>query len=129
MPPVSLGWLKTVGKVLAMVGSAASGVDLSAFFPSKFKPLIDKVEGYIEKSHLGEIGDAVVQVEAFSAALSAPLPGPEKLKAATPSVANIMLDFFKIRHMEVENEAEFLLASSDMTSAMVRAFNACKAPK
>ena len=129
MPPVNLGWLKTVGKILAMVGSAASGVDLSALFPPKYKPLIDKVEGYIEKSHLGEIGDAVIQVEAFSAALTSSLPGPEKLKAATPPVANIMLDFLKIRHMVVENEAEFLLACSDMTSAMVRAFNACKAPR
>lgn len=129
MPPANLGWLKTVGKILAMAGSVAAGVDLSKFFPEKFRPLIQRVDGALERAHLGEMGDVIVQVEAFSAALSSPLPGPEKLKAATPPVANIMLDFFKIRHMEIQDEAEFLAASQEMTNAMVRAFNACKPPK
>ena len=129
MPPVSLGWLKTVGKILAIAGSVASGMDLSKFFPDKFKPLVQRIDGILERAHLGEIGDVIIQTEAFSAALTSPLPGPEKLKAATPPIANIMLDFFRLRHMEIENEAEFLTATSEMTSAMVRAFNACKAPK
>jgi len=129
MPPVSLGWLKTVGKILAIAGSVASGMDLSKFFPDKYKPLVQRIDGTLERAHLGEIGDVVIQVESLSAALTSPLPGPEKLKAATSPVAHIMLDFLKTRHMEVDNEAEFLAGAADMASATVRIMNACKAPK
>jgi hypothetical protein len=125
---MKFGWLKKVGIIAAKVGAASAGINLNELFP-RLPPVVGKIQELIEKSHLHELGTAIIRIEGISAAISSPLPGPEKLKAVTPEAYRILVDFLKMRGLKIENEAEVEAASQDLASAMVRAFNACREPE
>ncbi len=116
-------WLKRIGLLGIAVGEQAPffGPILKAFIPG------NREDRIIESlSHLDEIGKVVINVELISNALTTPLPGPEKLKAAAVPTAAILIEFLKSRGLKVKDEALFKEGSSDVANGIAKAFNSCE---
>ena len=108
-------FLKKLGAILAKGAAVLTGI--SPFFP--------QYEGQTAKARdiLDEILDTVVKVEAFSAALAQPVPGPEKLKAASPIVAQLILKSNLLTNKKISNPTLFQEGVAKVTNGMVDILN------
>ena len=74
---------------------------------------------------LGKISAVIGQVEVFGQAIA--LPGPQKLTAAAPMVAQELLLFFKARGHKVNNEALFMQGATKVADGMADCWNSLNA--
>lgn len=113
------GWLKKFGQAVAIGGGIVTG----------FGPLIAQIipgtkdDRIITKAtdSLVDIAEIVKQVEIFGASLS--LAGPDKLKAAIPSISQIIMRSAIMGGVPPGNKVEFDAGIVDLVNAMVRLQN------
>lgn len=116
---MGLGFLKTVGKVVATSANIAFGVGpiLSQEIPQSGK-VVTKVS-----SELQDIAGVVEQAEVMAAAIGAGLTGPQKLQAVTPLVTQIVLRSSLISNKKIENPTLFQEGVQDITNGIVKILN------
>src|SRR6188474_1786323 len=78
----------------------------------------------IVSADLAQIADIVVNTELLGAALG--LPGTDKLKAAAPAVAQIILKSSILVHHEIEDQALFATGSQKVADGMADILNSLK---
>lgn len=118
-----MGFLKKLGGVLAKGIGYVTG----------FGPLVassipgDKDDAIIGKvtDSLNEVAGIVVTVQAVGETLGT--DGPEKLKAATPLIANIVVRSALVAGRPIENQALFLEGCTDLTNAVYKILESQKA--
>ena len=124
--PGKLTWLKKVGEVALKIGELTPyGSYLKIFTPSKGDKIIDEVVN--KATYLDEIGRVILQVESFSNALTSPISGTEKLKAASVPTAAILYEFLRARDIEIEDKALFLEGASNIADGFAKILNSGKA--
>lgn len=118
-----MGFLKKFAQVLGVIGQVVIGFGpgLVRMTPTTkddqaLPTVIDSLQ------HLTGI---VLTVESIGATLS--LPGPDKLKAAIPLAAQLIVGCDALAGHKIENPAEFQAGIGDLISAWVRIQNATKA--
>lgn len=118
-----MSWLKKIGQVLGVVTQVVVG-----FGPifAKLTPST-KDDVVVEKAidSLGHLTGILVTVEAIGVALG--LTGPDKLKAAVPLVAQLILQSDAMVGHKIDNPSEFQAGVADLVSAWVRIQNSTKA--
>jgi hypothetical protein len=121
-------WLKKVGQVGIILGKQAPifGPVLKVFLPDVGDKIVDKVTAQADA--LAQIGNVIVNIEVISNLLTQPLPGDEKLKAVSVPTAQILLEYFKSRGLELDKdkEAEFKQSAQQVAQGIVGCLNACK---
>jgi hypothetical protein len=122
-------WLKYIGKAAVAVGTNLPiyGPIVKSFIPQAVQ-VIDRATEVTDK--FDEIGNIIIATEVLSAGLTTPIPGPEKLKAATAPVAIILQNFLKIKGLELDKnqQALFMEGVQDITSGFAKVYNSCKEP-
>ncbi len=98
---MGIGWLKKVGQVTLQIATTAAGVQP---FVQALNPVAGKIVGRIAEDS-EQIAAIVQSVEVVGQTLD--LPGGDKLKAATPLVAQVILQSAVLAHKKIENEALF----------------------
>lgn len=73
---------------------------------------------------LTDIGNIIIQIEAAGQALG--LPGAQKLTAATPAVAQVLLQSALLANHKVANEALFQSGAQKIADGMVDVLNSLK---
>lgn len=121
-------FLKKAGLDFLKVGSVVTGLqpyfDEAGQIISAVKPSAAGTVSKIE-SELVQFNKQIVQVEAISAALSQPLPGPEKLQAAVPLIGQVVAGSAlmvgkQIANPDLYNKAMqgFAQASADLANSL-----------
>ncbi len=108
-------FLKKLGVILAKGTQILTGV--GPFVP-QYENQVTKVKDIVT-----EILDVVVTVEAISAAMSSPLSGPDKLKAATPLITQLILKSDQFTGKNVSNPALFQEGIVKITNGFVDVLN------
>lgn len=111
-----LTFLKQLGVILAKGTAIVTG--LAPFFPNQSS----KVQRI--KDTLEDIVNIIVNVETFGAVLGT--PGPDKLKAAAPLVAQVILQTDLMAGKKVNDPVKFALGVSKITEGMVDILNSLK---
>ncbi len=93
-------FLKKLGSLIAQGIRIANGA--AVFAPAPVQAAVAQAIGFVEQG-LG----IIVGVEAANAALTSPLPGTEKLQAATPLIASLILQSSALSGKKVANAALF----------------------
>ena len=112
--------MQIAGKVVAVV--TGFGPMIAALTPTK------KDDEFVAKlaDPLVQVAGIIIQVEAMAQALDAPLAGPDKLKMATPMVAQIILaSGIMVKH-EIRDPALFKAGCASMASGMADVLNSIK---
>ena len=112
-----MGFLKKLGTILLKSTELITG----------FGPLIPPQYAHAEQilvSDLKAIQQVVVNVEAFGQVLG--IPGPDKLRAAGPLVAQMILQSSIIAGHKIENAALFQQGSTKVADGMADILNALK---
>jgi hypothetical protein len=119
-----MGWLKKAGIVLLKVTEILTGFGpvVSALIPGTTDDKIIQVTTH----ELSQVAAIVTQVEAMAAALTTPLPGPEKLKMATPAVAQIILQSSMMAHHKIANPDLFKQGCASVASGIADILNSLK---
>jgi len=112
--------MQIAGKVVAVYLGFAPG--FAAMTGSKKDDAI--VAATIEP--LQQVAAIIVQVEAMAQALETPLPGPEKLKMATPIVAQIILASGIMVKKEIADPVLFKQGCASIASGMADVLNSLK---
>jgi hypothetical protein len=117
-------WLKKVGTILLKVTEIVVGFGpvITALTPTKKD---DQVVAVVSDT-LTQVAGIVTTVEAMAGALSQPLPGTEKLKMATPLVAQIVLQSSIMVKHEIANPALFQQGCASIASGMADVLNSLK---
>ena len=114
-------WLTLVGKY------ALVGLNLLTGFGPMIGQMIpgDKDDKIIAKSTdtLIQVSTVIQMVEAIGQAASTPMPGAEKLKVATPLVAQIILSSSMLAQHKVANEVLFRQGCTSIASGMADVMN------
>lgn len=99
---MGIGWLKKAGQIALQAQSIVTGIApiVKAVHPGA-GGIIERVSEDSQK-----IASIIQQIEVVGQTLS--LPGVDKLKAATPLVAQIMLQSAMLGGKKIENQALFL---------------------
>lgn len=120
-----MNFLKTLGLILAK-GLQVAGV-VMGLLPALGSKAQAAVQGPLQTgiNDLTAIGGVVVSVQTFMGAR----PGPERLAAAAPVIANIVRTSELVSGHDVGDEAEFLAGTTDLTNAVVRILGSLKADK
>lgn len=120
-------WLSKIGRVVQIAGKVVQvilgfGPGIVALTPNT------KDDAVMAKliDPLTQIAGLIVQVEGMAQALETPLPGPDKLKMATPFVAQIILGSALMAKAEIENPALFKQGCASIASGMADVLNARK---
>lgn len=115
-----MSWLQNVGKGIVIgLGYIAKFEGLIPASAST-NPTIRKIE-----SELSQAAEVIVAVEAMGQALS--ISGPDKLKAAAPQVAQIILKSDMMIGHQIENQTLFNEGSSDIANGLAKILNSLKA--
>lgn len=111
--------MQIAGKVVAVV--TGFGPVITALTPTK------KDDEFLARiaSPLQQIAGIVAQVEGMAQALDTPLPGAEKLKMATPIVAQIILSDL-IAGKKISNPVLFKQGCASITSGVADVLNSIK---
>jgi hypothetical protein len=117
-------WLSLVGKFALAGLQAITG----------FGPMIGAmIPGTKDDQIIAKAGDTLMQVstvvqmvEAIGQAASTPMPGAEKLKVATPLVAQIILSSTMLAQHKIANEALFRQGCASIASGMADVLNSLK---
>jgi len=115
-----VGFLKKLGSIVLKVTSLAVGFEplIRASVPDengKVKLVFDKLE---------QIRDVVIQTEVFGQVLN--LPGVDKLKAAGPMVANLILQSSILVDRKIDNPELFQKGSTQVAAGMADILNSLK---
>lgn len=120
-----MSFLKKVGQVLATAVGVLTGIGpiFAAAIPgSRDDRVVTKVV-----DTLAQISGVVVQVEAFSTALTdKSISGADKLRAAAPLVEKVIRSSELIVGREIADEKRFSAAVTALTSAWVDILNSLK---
>ncbi len=113
-------FLKKLGSVLLKIGEIVTGFGpvLSGFVPSAAGPVA------VVTSDLKNLGDIIATVEAVGQSLS--LPGTQKLIAATPLIAQAILQSELLVGRTIADPAGFQTAASKVADGIVGILNALK---
>lgn len=107
-------WFKKITEVALKGLALATGVMplIQGFAPSKAS----------EMAHLSDdltkIAGMVTTVELIGASITSPLPGAEKLKAASPLVAQVILQAEFMVGKHIKDEARFKQGVASLSSGM-----------
>lgn len=114
-------WLTLVGKY------ALVGLNLLTGFGPMIGQMIpgDKDDKVILKATdtLTQVSTVIQMVEAIGQAASTPMAGPEKLKVATPLVAQIVLSSSMLAQHKIANEDLFRAGCASIASGMADVLN------
>jgi len=119
-----MGWLKKAGIIIGQVTQIVLGIGplVAALTPSDKD---DKAIPLIADS-LAQIAGIITQVEAMAGVFDTPLPGTEKLKMATPMVAQIILQSAIMARQEIADPAKFKAGCASIASGMADVLNSLK---
>lgn len=114
-----MSFLKKLGQVVANVAGIVSGI--GPFFGAA----IPGASGTITKitSEIQQLAGVIATVEAIGQAVSTPLPGTEKLKAATPLVAQVILSSSVMVGKKIADPAKFQAGCAQLASGMADILN------
>jgi len=117
-----LSGLKRFGQIVANVAGIASGLGpiFKGYLPSQ-AGTIDKVE-----SEIAAIAGQIQTVESIGQVLGT--PGPDKLKAAAPLVAQVILQSALMAGHEYD-QALFTEGATDVANGFAKILNSIKADK
>lgn len=120
-------FLSKIGKAMQIVGKVVQvllgfGPGITSLTPTDKD---DKVWAQIVDP-LTQVAHIVVQVEAMAQALDTPLMGPDKLKMATPMVAQIILSSAIVAKHEIANPELFKQGCASIASGMADVLNSFK---
>lgn len=112
-------FLSKLGGILVQAGAVITGI----------KPLFPMIKGgdvaskFIDKftNPFNEIIEAIVMVEAIGQALK--IKGPDKLKAASPLIANIILKSDMLVGKKIKNQDLFNVSVEQVANGMVGILN------
>lgn len=112
-------FLKKLGQVVVNIAGIVSGIG------PIFSASIPKASGAINlvTSEIAQLAGVIATVEAVGQAVSTPLPGTEKLKAATPLVAQIILASSVMAGKKIADPAKFQLGASEVASGIADILN------
>lgn len=117
-------FLKKAAEIILKAVGIASG----------FLPLLQGVIPERAADKVAEVSDdltkvagIIVTVESAAQALSSPLPGAEKLKMATPLVAQVILQSDVLVGKKIDNPVLFQQGSASIASGMADVLNSLKA--
>ena len=114
-----MSFLKKLGQVIAKgISVVAEYGPLALRFVPGAGPIVAAVT-----SELTQIAQIIVLIEA---AFQAPGSGPDKLKAATPLVAQAILNSSLVAGHEIHDQALFLQGSSKIADGTVDVLNSLK---
>lgn len=119
-----MAWLKKVGLILGKVTELVLGFGpiITALTPTK------KDDELMAKlaDPLSQVAGIVIQIEAMANVFETPLPGTDKLKMATPMVAQILLSSAIMADQEIANPTLFKQGCSSIASGVVDVLNSLK---
>lgn len=107
-------FLKKLAGVLLKAGEVAAGI--GPWLPPGYQPVAQTVT-----TDLHQIQNVIVQAEVMGQALQ--LPGPDKLKAAAPSVAQIILQSSVLAGRKIANPELFQRGSTKVADGMADILN------
>lgn len=115
-------FLTKLGQVLLKVEAQMIGVSplVKALLPPRGDAIVDQVQ-----SELTQVAQVIVLVEAVGQKLQ--LPGAQKLEAAAPLVAKIILQSSALARHEVRDPVLFEAGCTKIASGMADVLNALKA--
>jgi hypothetical protein len=109
-------WLSIVGKALLLGTKILMGVGpMVPGLANKTEKIVDTLEN---------VAAIIINVEAFGQVLST--PGADKLKAATPMVAQIILRSDMMAGQDINNEVLFMQGCTKVTDGMADVLNSLK---
>lgn len=109
-------FLTKLGQIIAKVTSVATGI--APLFPQ-----YDKVTGKVVDT-LNAVAAIVMNVEIFGQVLNT--PGPDKLKAATPAVAQIILQSDMMAGKKINDQVLFKQGVEKVTAGIADILNSIK---
>lgn len=112
--------MQIAGKVVAVI--TGFGPALVALTPTKKD---DEIYAKIADP-LVQVANIIVQVEGMAQALDQPLPGTEKLKMATPIVAQIILNSGIMVNKKIANPELFKQGCASIASGVADVLNSLK---
>lgn len=112
--------MQIAGKVVAVITGFAPA--LVALTPTKKD---DEIYAKIADP-LTQVAGIIIQVEGMAQALDQPLPGTEKLKMATPIVAQIILNSGIMVNKKIANPELFKQGCSSIASGVADVLNSLK---
>lgn len=112
-----MGFLKKLGQILLKGTQIVTGLG----------PLLPGQAGTIARvaDTLEKIAGVVTSVEVFGGVLGT--SGPDKLKAAVPAAAQIVLQSDILAGKKIENHPLFMEGVGDIVTGLVKVFNSVKA--
>jgi len=101
----------------------AKGLQIVGLFGPSIQTLIPQSGGVIQtvSADLAQIGNVIVDVEQMSVALQ--LKGPDKLKAAAPLVADVILRSTLVANHKIDNQDLFNQGVMSVASGMADILN------
>lgn len=110
-----MGWLAKVGQLLLKVTAVATGVVplLQGVLPTRGADVVKTVS-----DDLTQIAGIVTLVEGAAQAMTTPAPGAEKLKMATPLVAQIVLQSDLLVGHKIKDSAKFQAGCASVASGV-----------
>jgi hypothetical protein len=122
-----MGWLKKAGIIIGQVTASVVGLTpaiqmITSMTASKDD---DKIVSALVDP-LRQFASIVAQVEAMANALTVPLAGPEKLKMATPMIAQVILSSSLMVKHKIENPVLFRQGCASIASGMADVLNSLK---
>ncbi len=120
-------FLSKLGKVMQIAGKVVAvymgfAPTIAALTPTKKD---DEIVAKLANPMI-QIAQIVAQVEGMAQALDTPLPGPEKLKMATPIIAQIVLNSGMLAGKEIANPVLFKQGCASLGSGMADILNSLK---
>jgi hypothetical protein len=113
---MGLTFLKKAGQVIAGMAGILPLFQPAAAMNPKIAGMLSTTEAELTK-----IGNVILQTEAFGNTLS--LKGPDKLKAAAPQVAQLVMASSLIAGKKIANQALFHLGSTKIGDGMADILN------
>lgn len=109
-----MNFLKKLGETIVKIAGIATGFVplIQGIVPAK-APQIQEVSDDLTK-----VAGIVATVEAAAAAMSTPAPGAEKLKMATPLVAQIVLQSDMLVGHKIHDQAKFQQGCASIASGV-----------
>lgn len=107
-------WLSKVGSILLKVTQIVTGI-------APFIPAAQQGTYQIVSRDLEQISAIITQAELFGQALS--LPGAQKLTAATPAVAQVILQSSILANNKISNEVLFKQGCQKIADGMADVLN------
>ena len=114
---MGISFLKKLGGAIAK-GVSIGGAVAAIAAPDKFKPVIAK-----GLDTLSRVGDVVIQTEALAQSLSGPVAGADKLKAASPIAAAMILESSLVAGRKIADQALFTQGCQKITDGMADILN------